>query len=407
MHINPPSDPIFKDKIELPENSRPAKKWPIVTGIVVIAGIVAGTIYFYPNITQYIKTFSSPKTADSSSTVTPKVSAPAATTHEDSSVVANTHETTPAAIPTKPVVTRPPVPTVEQDTGTSVPAQPVEPSGLPVTIASVPAAPVETLVQPVIPTPTEPSAELTEAAERLLAKAQSQIELERFTSPEGDNAYETYQALLKIAPQQAQKVLDNLVAWYFEQAKKYLSKTPLTQRTRNKAYKMYQKLSEIAPQHQSTQTLSSEILEMLTQQAERQIQKKRLTTAKGDNAYATYQKMLVIAPSSRKTQRLLKTLVDRLLAQALGQMEKRKYTRPENDNATDTYQKVLKISPDNAEAQNGINKIAMKYYKLAETKQKLGRLKASMTWIERGLQVAPDNPELNQLKQEVTAELSQ
>jgi ribosomal protein L22 len=403
MRINPPSDPHFKDKIEFPENSPPTKKWQIVTGIFVIAGIVAGAIYFYPNVTQYINTFSQPKTADSPSRVTPEATAP--TAHEDSSdtreAAPNTTLTESEAAPSKQGV-----PAVEQDTVTSMSVQPVVPSVEPAAIPSVPAKPVDTSVQPVI-TSTESSTESTETAERLLAEARKQIELERFTSPAGDNAYETYQALLKIAPQQAQEVLETLVAWYFKQAKKYLSKNPLTQRTRNKAYKMYQKLSEIAPQHQSTQTLSSDIIDMLTLQAKRQFQKKRLTTPKNDNAYTTYQQMLIVAPSSRETQRLLKTLVDRLLAQALRQMENSKYTRPENDNATDTYHKVLKISPDNAEAQNGINKIAMRYYKLAETKKRLGRFKASMTWIERGLQVAPDNPELNQLKQEVLEELSQ
>ncbi len=191
-----------------------------------------------------------------------------------------------------------------------------------------------------------------EIVEDLLTKARAQIAQSQYISPKADNAYETYQTLFKVAPEQAEPILDTIVAWYFNQATQYLKLGEVIQPENGNAYNTYQQLQEIAPQHQSTQILLQQIIDVLERQAKLQ-------------------------------------------------MAKYYYTRPENNNAANTYQHILKISPDNIEAQNGIKKIVDKYYRKAVRAQKKGRIQKSLDWIERALQAAPDDPILNQFKTEL------
>ena len=115
--------------------------------------------------------------------------------------------------------------------------------------------------------------------------------------------------------------------------------------------------------------------------------------------------MLAIAPYNKNTQGLLDTLTNQLFARAKQQLANQRYTTPKDDNAVDTFQQILKISPDNVEAQDNIDKIVKRYYRLAITKYRQARYKGSMTWIKRGLLVAPDDPQLNDLKQKVMERL--
>jgi tetratricopeptide (TPR) repeat protein len=286
MRINSPTDPFFKDRIKITKVPHPLKKWTMMIGIILLSVMV---YYRFPDIIQHI---------------TPEITRPIA--HEDTHTLTLSHS--------------------------------------PKTVA-----PTEQLENETVVVSTVPVTKSSETVERLLAKAKAQIAKTQYTSPKADNAYETYQTLLKTAPQQAQQILDTIVAWYFEQAQKYISTSQLIQPKGDNAYNKYQQLREIAPQHQTTQTLLSHIVDALNQRAKQQ-------------------------------------------------MAKHRYTTPKNDNAADTYRQILKIAPDNAQALNGLNEIIEKYYGLALREQKRGRYKASMIWIERGLQIDPDNPKLNQLK---------
>jgi len=361
MPIKQPSDPFIRNRIKVVGNAHPATKWATIIGIVVIVGSLgAGAIgYFSPETFQKMNLFGGTTTADNSN---------------------NTTKSTPTTAPDSAF---PPQVTTEGPETSAKASQELKQA--------------------------EPAPELdahnSKKVKRLLAEAEDQIAKLRLTSPQGDNAYETYQAVAKIAPLHAQPVLDSIVTWYFQQGEKYIRKGRLTQAKRRSAYGMYQKMSEIAPHHQHTQTLFNKIFDALKQRAQWQIENDGLIAPKDKNAYSTYQEMLTIAPDAQDTQRLFNTIIDHLLARAKGQMAKKNYTTPNNDNAAYTYKQILKISENNPEALEGINKIVKEYYKLAITKRDQGRYKGSMTWITRGLLVDPDNPELNQLRLEVREKL--
>ncbi|MDM8557499.1 hypothetical protein [Candidatus Parabeggiatoa sp. HSG14] len=435
--INLTKDPVIRKRVRITGNSSPLSKWISVISILVIMGCI-GIAYFFSDIIQYINKSENPVITKTPSAATHKVTALMntagynTTSSKEKKTVAVADEGV-TKLFSDPTNTLQPVSTViaspsassnvqsSEPTGTDVPIEPSKSPTIPIkpiatssTIPSTLAASraltqsVVTSNQPVTPiVSTESIVDFPETIEQLLAKANTQITKKRFTSPKGDNAYETYQILSEKAPQQAQSILDIIVSWYFEQGKKYISKNKLTKpRQRGNAHKMYQKLIEIAPQHQNTQTLLNDILDVLSQRAKKQFSEDRLVKPRGNNTYETYQEMLTVAPEKRETQRLFNRIINRLLDRAKQQIVKQNFATPKDDNAADTYKQILKISPENIQAQKGINKIVNKYYRLALTRKGQGRYKGSMIWITRGLLVAPKDTRLNQLKQEVREKLS-
>ena len=149
------------------------------------------------------------------------------------------------------------------------------------------------------------------------------------------------------------------------------------------------------------QRLSDEVKTLL-KKAKEQIKRGRLTNEKTNSAYVIYKEIVAIAPNATVTTNLLNDIINSLFARAERQINKQKYTTPINNNALNTYRKILKIAPNNTKAQNGIIEIANAYYKLALKKQQQKRYKSSLFWIEKGLQVVPEDSNLNKLKQEVT-----
>ncbi len=234
----------------------------------------------------------------------------------------------------------------------------------------------------------------------LLNKANKQIAMKRFTSPKGNNAYETYKIILKKSPQKAEEILDNIVAWYFTQGEKFIDKNRLTTKLnrRGSAYKMYQKLSEIAPNHKNTNKLLKIIITKLDKRAREQLSDDKSI----DNTYITYQEMFKIVPNNLKAKQLLTDITNNLFVKAKKQIDKQQYSTPKNNNAADTFKHILAIAPDDIRAKKGLKKIVKKYYGLALRRYNQGRYKGSMTWLERGLQVSYNDPELNDLKKQIS-----
>ena len=418
MHIKPPSDPVIKKRVYLTNNASPLKR-TMINGIIIVGFIGIIVYYFYPNLFKTVDNSKPLQTAESELTGTSEMVSPFALTEK---------KTPSTFLETSPNVTR--SSTIQPtDPINSVLGQPQSVKNPPQVTAIQRIAPAqpevnqETSIKPIVSPPpissstvvaestqvsteTDSKATTHNSVESLLAKAQEQIKRTRFTSPKGDNAFQTYQELAQQDVQAAQPILDKIVTWYFKRGKKYLDKGRLTKPTkRGNAYKMYQKLYNIAPKHPKTQTLFNEITNILTARAEKQLQKNRLTKPKKDNAYATYQEMQRVMPNSPKTHNLLATMLQQLLNRADQQMEKEWYTTPKNDNAVSTYRQLLTIAPGNTTAQEGLQKIAHKYYQLAARKNRQARYEDSMKWIEKGLQVNPADPDLRALKQEVTKKL--
>ncbi len=260
---------------------------------------------------------------------------------------------------------------------------------------------------PIIPATTTPTVDNDDAqrqamTKKLVARAETQLEKLRLTSPDGDNAYETYQELLPIAPEEAQIILDKVIDWYINKGNAYLKDGRLTDPEEKNAYAIYQKVIEIEPHNERAKTLLTIILDTLYHRAEEQQSQNNITEPAGNNLYETYQQLKIINLTDPKTQELGKKIVTPLLEKADKQMIQQKYTTPEDDNALFTYQEVLALFPDNQTAIAGLNKIVEQYYTFALRNQKKGSTESALEMIEKGLQIDADNEKLLELKVSVS-----
>lgn len=244
-----------------------------------------------------------------------------------------------------------------------------------------------------------------ETAESLISKARGQIAKTRLTSPEGDNAYATYQALNKLDAKQAQLILDEIVAWYVEQSSKLIEKDKIVEaKGVNSAFKQYEKLRELAPQHPSVSKLFDEMRAALKYRIEIQIEAERLLAPKGDNAFTRYQELSSIAAEHADTQQVLKKLVTALLGKEKKQVAKEQVLSPKEDNAFDTTQFLLKLAPDDKEVKDSVNRLAKHLHSRAVHEEKAHNYKESLELVLKALKLTPDDKQLLLLQGRLEAE---
>ena len=94
--------------------------------------------------------------------------------------------------------------------------------------------------------------------------------------------------------------------------------------------------------------------------------------------------------------------IDVLLQSAARAIEQLRLTRPEGDNAYDYYHQVLAIDPGNAAANAGMDDIAARYTRMAQSGLDDGNTARASRYIERGLGVQPADATLQALRDEIT-----
>ncbi|MCB1791569.1 MAG: protein kinase [Gammaproteobacteria bacterium] len=94
--------------------------------------------------------------------------------------------------------------------------------------------------------------------------------------------------------------------------------------------------------------------------------------------------------------------IDVLLQSAARAIEQLRLTRPEGDNAYDYYHQVLAIDPGNAAANAGMDDIAARYTRMAQSALDDGNTARASRYIERGLGVQPADATLQALRDEIT-----
>lgn len=410
--INPVADPVLKNRLIIANDPQSSiKKWGmmIVTMVIIIGVFLLG--YSFPQFFDFFIGSDQPtkkaNTAPGANTIVTTLSTPLpisatiVSQKSDATTVVNS-SSPPATVPTAPPRSQKPV--LDSNLVSIAPSSKPE-------IAVVTPVPVAPTI-PVAPTPKvqskeNPTVETSSpepaiySMNDLLARAQEQLSKQRFTSPKGDNAYETYQALAKLDPDKANSLLDMLVNWYVEQGQEFIKKGKITQPKNANAYEMYQKLKEMAPAHPQTEQLWKAILDKLKELTTQRASSDKFTQANLNNAYALYQQLVTVAPDSPDTQLFLNNIISQLLKQAEQQVSDKKWATPKNDNAVDTYQKILKLAPDNPQAKAGLDQVADNYYEIALGHQKRGKYSSSLMMIKRGLEISPTHVNLLKLKSEV------
>ena len=150
----------------------------------------------------------------------------------------------------------------------------------------------------------------------------------------------------------------------------------------------------------------------LYQQAQQQRQQNQLDTAlnllqeaqnlKPDEPqFIALRNEITAIQKKAELERQLKAQVAQWLEQARDQFNRLQLTTPEGNNAYETYQQILAQDPDNQDAKEGIEKIAAKYYELADQAQVSGETDKVVDYLDRGLAVQPDNSDLLALQKRI------
>lgn len=95
--------------------------------------------------------------------------------------------------------------------------------------------------------------------------------------------------------------------------------------------------------------------------------------------------------------------IQALLDRAKGGLESLRLTTPEEDSAFYYFQQVLDIDPDNRAALDGLTEIATRYAWLVERELGRGDPQRARHFLELGLSVRPDHPQLNALAPQVAS----
>ncbi|MEE4379840.1 MAG: protein kinase [Candidatus Competibacteraceae bacterium] len=209
---------------------------------------------------------------------------------------------------------------------------------------------------------------------QLLEQAQRQLDDSKLDTPAGDNAYESYQAVLTLDPdnQQARQGLATL-ADRFEQ----LAEQQSQQGDFQASLETINKGLLIAPDHKGLRPLLEQVQAKRTEELEQ-------------------------SQEGEQQQR-----ITQLLEQAEQQLERLRLTLPAGNNAYETYQQILELDPENEQAKQGFQAIGDRYLELAERHQSNGSLQASLNSIAKGLGVAPDHSELLALRKTVQSAFAQ
>lgn len=96
-----------------------------------------------------------------------------------------------------------------------------------------------------------------------------------------------------------------------------------------------------------------------------------------------------------------------LLVSAERAMEEFRLTRPEGDNALEYYNEVLALDPANPIAADGYRRIAGRYGVLARSEVKRGNYVKAGDFVELGLTLDPQNPDLLVLRQQVDTAIAE
>jgi tetratricopeptide (TPR) repeat protein len=202
----------------------------------------------------------------------------------------------------------------------------------------------------------------------LLAQAERQLNAARLIQPEGDNAYASYRQVLALDPDNvpAQQGLARIAAHYEQ-----LARTQHGDKALQASLATIDEGLEVMPGHEGLLALRKDVEAELAAQEMRQ----------------------------RK--------IEPLLARAERTFKAEPLTMAAGDDVYESYRQVLTLDPDNSEAKAGLVRLAARYEQLAQKHQRNGALQESLSYVEKGLEMFPQNGALLALRGEIQIKLEE
>ncbi len=302
----------------------------------------------------------------------------------------------------------------------------------------------------------------------LLAKAEGQMQEARLIESKGDNAFDTYNAVLLLdrESREAREGLARVSQKLGEDAENARKTGDLQRslmlvdqglRVDPKAGELHTLKETVARDRRELGERHERLIAGWLDRAKAQLGSGRLTTPPGDNAFETYRMLLAVAPGQGEAQAGLTQIAERclqlaeearrsdhadasrafveqglqavpgharlaalrstlgagqaeiiegLLRKAEQQFVASRLTAPRGDNALETYRAILDRDPGNARAHDGLAAIAGNYHTLAEDRQRAGDLSGALSLVDEGLKARPQDEGLLGQKQAIQAKLT-
>ncbi|MGH8584363.1 MAG: protein kinase domain-containing protein [Gammaproteobacteria bacterium] len=303
---------------------------------------------------------------------------------------------------------------------------------------------------------------------KLIAQAKGHMQEARLIESKGDNAFDTYNAVLMLDRdnREAREGLTRIRQRLTEDAERARQTGDLERslalideglRVDPKGHGLHTLKDAVAGDKRALGKKHRRLVAQWLERAQRQFQLGRLTTPPGDNAFETYRMLLAVVPRQADALAGLEQIAERcmqlaeaargpgkveaslalidqglqavpghgrlaelrttlgsgqaetirgLLGKAEQQLVASRLTAPKGDNALETYRQILALDPGNAAGRDGLDTIARHYHALAQDRQRGGDLQAAQSFVDEGLKVQPEDGRLLTLKKTIETTLT-
>lgn len=231
----------------------------------------------------------------------------------------------------------------------------------------------------------ERSRELT----RLIAAAAAAVEADRLTSPVGDNAYEHYQSVLALDPDNT-----GARAGIKRIAGKFLAKAREAAGDENfaRARAFVAAAVQIDSEHADIASAQAAI------EAAENAQAASVSIASGQ----TQSEQTPLERLERE-QAKKRTLIAKTLVAAQTDLENNRLSSPLGENAVEKYRDVLEIDPSNVDALEGLQLVGGKYIELARGMLDNANLGQADLYMRQAQTLSPNNHRLRDLQRDLLA----
>ncbi len=217
--------------------------------------------------------------------------------------------------------------------------------------------------------------------DQLLTRAEQHLQALRLTEPTGNNAYELYQQVLQLSPDNQQALVGfSRIADQYEQLAR------AEQRNKTRYRSLLEKGLAVMPTHAGLLSLSQKLA---TPPTSTPAQVKPTPPPVKVAPPPPETKMPIVVSETAKPEPPAPTPAQQLRAQADAALAAAQY-----DIAADRYQASLRLQPKQPELQAKLTQIVTYYQQQAERAQQTAQWQNSLEWIDKGLAILPQHVEL-------------
>ena len=231
-------------------------------------------------------------------------------------------------------------------------------------------------------------------------KAEFALANNDLTTPANTSAFAYYQQILKIDDENdaAHDGIQRIADRYAAMAEASYKELSLSQ-----THIYAERGLMVSPEHAQLQELKKNVLKKYIELVEEYIAENNFSKADDfiESALTVYPQSKKFTAYRNTAEKKRKQLIDDYSKKAAQALKNDDLTTPENTSAYYYYQKILEFDSGNDGARKGLGNIANRYAGLASAAYRKSNYPKSMVYVERGLSVMPQHPELVKIQKDV------